>query len=181
MRRLVLFFVLFLLVSVAPVFAQNSKQQICFTTLAPIAEGEAISRVLDESCFNNLAEAAAYFSDGAVQLSPSASIEEYETAMAAQQLYTIVRFYDWTNFVNLLVVYQSSYTCATSSFGTYIPAQYQDYLESADTVWCKYLTVYDTIWQSGNQFSCSPDGYYPHCPTFYSLNNKVKSWRSWGQ
>jgi hypothetical protein len=84
MKRKLIGIVLLLiaLVGVAFVVARNTRQQICVVTLAPIEQVENASEQLEPmKCFDNLADLAAYQTNGAVQLPRDVSEQDYIIAM----------------------------------------------------------------------------------------------------
>ncbi|MDY6877747.1 MAG: hypothetical protein SWK90_16315 [Chloroflexota bacterium] len=128
----------------------------CVVLLEPIQPGEQFSKASEPVC-----------SRGAIDSINGVSLDSS---------YLIARFYDYTNYGNLLVEYYGASPCSpTASYG--IP-DLPDNLDNRFASGCVYsncdnLYVYDFDHHQGPSHHCGPN-----CWSFYALNDEVSSWRT---
>jgi hypothetical protein len=128
----------------------------CVIFLEPIQPGEEASRSSKPVC-------------------SSGKIEEVDGNSLASS-YLIAKFYDNTNYTNLLVEYYGASACSsTISYGaTSLPGSLDNKFASGRSYSnCNLIYVYDFTNYAGPSYSCGPN-----CSSFYALNDNVSSWRT---
>ncbi len=134
----------------------REKGYRCVVLLQPIEPGQQTSKASDPVC-----------SDG-----PIDTVDGVPLAST----YLIARFYDWTNYLFLLVEYFGPSACSpTTSYGVVdLPNNLDNRFASGRTYSnCDRLYVYDFNYYGGAWYSCGAN-----CPSFYALNDDVSSWRT---
>jgi len=128
----------------------------CVVLLEPIQPGEQFSKASEPVC-----------SRGAIDSINGVSLDSS---------YLIAKFYDRTDYRNLLVEYYGASPCSpTASYG--IP----DLPDNLDNKFasgraysdCDHIHVYDFNDYGGPSYPCGAN-----CPTFYALNDEVSSWEA---
>ncbi len=133
----------------------DSPEYRCVVLLEPIQPGEPFSRASEPVC-----------SRGAID-----SINGVSLASS----YLIAKFYDYTNYGNLLVEYYGAEPCSpTASYGVPdLPDNLDNRFASGKGYSdCDRIYVYDRNNYGEPKYSCGAN-----CPTFYALNDAVSSWR----
>jgi hypothetical protein len=128
----------------------------CVVLLEPIQPGEQFSKASEPVC-----------SRGSIDSINGVSLDS---------LYLIAKFYDRTDYRNLLVEYYGAPPCSpTISYGV------TDLDDSLDNKFasgraysnCDHIYVYDFNDYGEPIYSCGAN-----CPSFYALNDEVSSWRT---
>jgi len=127
----------------------------CVVLLEPIQPGEQFSKVVEMACSRG----------------PIDSIN----GVSLTYSYLIAKFYDYTNYGNLLVEYYGASPCSpTVSYGVPdLPDNLDNKFASGKAYSnCDRIYVYDRNNYTPPQYDCGPN-----CPTFHALNDAVSSWR----
>ena len=133
----------------------DSAEYRCVVVLEPIQPGEQFSKVVETVCSRG-------------------PIDEINGVSLASS-YLIAKFYDYTNYGNLLVEYYGAEPCSpTASYGVLdLPDNFDNRFASGHSYSdCDHIYVYDRNNYTPPQYDCGPA-----CQTFYALNDAVSSWR----
>ncbi len=128
----------------------------CVVLLEPIQPGEQFSRASEPVC-----------SRGAIDSINDVSLD---------RSYLIAKFYDETNYTNLLVEYYGASPCSpTVSYGVPdLPDNLDNRFASGRAYSnCDHITVHDRNGYRDPSYACGAN-----CPTFYALNDAVSSWEA---
>ena len=128
----------------------------CVVLLEPIQPGEQFSKASEPVC-----------SRGAIDSINGVSLDSS---------YLIAKFYDYTNYGNLLVEYYGASPCSpAASYGIPdLPDNLDDKFASGKVYSdCDNLYVYDFDHYQGPSYHCGPN-----CWSFHALNDEVSSWRT---
>ena len=128
----------------------------CVVLLEPIQPGEQFSRASEPVC-----------SRGAIDSINGVSLDS---------IYLITKFYDETNYTNLLVEYYGASPCSpTVSYGVPdLPDNLDNKFASGHAYSnCDHTTVHDRNGYRDPSYACGAN-----CPTFYALNDHVSSWEA---
>ena len=128
----------------------------CVVLLEPIQPGEQFSRASEPVC-----------SRGAIDSINGVSLDSS---------YLIAKFYDGTNYTNLLVEYYGASACSpTVSYGVPdLPDNLDNRFASGRAYSdCDHIHVYDFNYYGEPKYSCGAN-----CPSFYALNDEVSSWKT---
>jgi hypothetical protein len=128
----------------------------CVVLLEPIQPGEQFSKASEPVC-----------SRGAIDSINGISLDSS---------YLIAKFYDYTNYGNLLVEYYGASPCSpAASYGIPdLPDNLDNRFASGEAFSdCDHIYVYDFNYYGEPIYSWGAN-----CPTFYALNDEVSSWET---
>ena len=134
----------------------DSAEYRCVVLLEPIQPGEQFSKVVGTVCSRG-------------------PIDEIN-GVSLDSLYLIAKFYDRTNYRNLLREYFGASPCSpTVSYGIPDLPDDLDNRFASGKVYsnCDNLYVYDFDHYQGPSYHCGPE-----CWSFYALNDEVSSWET---
>jgi hypothetical protein len=132
----------------------DSPEYRCVVVLKPLEEGGKASEPV---CGRGLIESV--------------------NGVSLESSYLIAKFYDNTNYGDLLIEYYGAEPCSpTVSYGR--PDLREDGVDNRFASGegfssCDLITVYDGYNYTGPEYSCGP-----RCWTFYALNDHVSSWEA---
>ena len=126
----------------------------CVIYLEPIKPGETSSKASEPVC-------------------TIGSVDEVD-GISLDSSYLITKFYNWTNYLYLLVEYYGGSACSPSiAYGVTDLPDYLDNKFASGQAFsdCDHINVYDFNNYSGPSYPCGAN-----CSSFYALNDHVSSW-----
>ncbi len=129
------------------------KTYVCYVLLEPVRPGSSESKVLASEC----------------------SQDSHKPSFDLHQQYLIARYFDDTNFKNVLIYYYGPALCSSDisyAVKSLEEAYNNKFSSGSGYSGCNNISVFDLTSFGGDSYSC-----FANCSSFGALNDRVSSWK----